>query len=135
MLSSPADRQGHIRELSGFQGTDQDVNSLLSHYETILNIYWQAITPTLGRVTVTTVFDRALVRVGAQYPFNDTIELSATGVSVEKLRGELERHVFEDLHAGLDDLLEQLINIIDMLTGDILLRQIVVGLEGQNTHE
>lgn len=106
-----------------------DLAVQIRHFDHILGLCWQRILPTLGRVTVTTVFDRALIRTKTDYPILEKIDVTASGFSLERLPQELSPTDGPMLIKGLTLLGENVVDIITMLTGDILLRQIVNGLE------
>ncbi|MFH7025746.1 MAG: hypothetical protein ACHBN1_10145 [Heteroscytonema crispum UTEX LB 1556] len=102
---------------------------VLEIYEDLLQTIWNRIMPTLGRVTVTAITERALVLTTEKYPLIKQLSLTSEGVSFEILRqhlGEEEKPVLRD---ALKELITNLIDIIAMLTGDILVRKLLNEIE------
>ena len=104
---------------------------VLEIYEDLLKTIWDRILPTLGRVTVMAIMERALVLTKEQYPLIGHLDATPEGVSFEVLRqrlGEEERLL---LREALKELIANLIDILAMLTGDILVRQLLKEIEGR----
>jgi hypothetical protein len=102
---------------------------VLEIYEDLLQTIWNRIMPTLGRVTVTAITERALVLTSEKYPLTKQLRLTAEGVSFDILRqhlGEEEKPVLRD---ALKELVTNLIDILAMLTGDILVRKLLKEIE------
>lgn len=100
-------------------------------YEDLLQTIWNRIMPTLGRVTVTAIMERALVLTAEKYPVIHHLEVRAAGVSFDVLRqrlGEEEKLAMRD---ALKELIANLIDILAMLTGDILVQQLLKEIEGR----
>lgn len=104
---------------------------VLEIYEDLLKTIWNRIMPTLGRVTVSAIMERALVLTAEKYPLIHHLEVGAEGVSFDILRqrlGEEEKFALRD---ALKELVANLIDILAMLTGDILVRQLLKEIEGR----
>ncbi|MEO0373618.1 MAG: hypothetical protein AAF329_03110 [Cyanobacteria bacterium P01_A01_bin.17] len=104
---------------------------VLEIYEDLLKTIWDRIMPTLGRVTVSAIMERALVLTAEKYPLIHHLEVGAEGVSFDVLRqrlGEEEKFALRD---ALKELVANLIDILAMLTGDILVRQLLKEIEGR----
>jgi hypothetical protein len=104
---------------------------VLEIYEDLLQTIWNRIMPTLGRVTVTAITERALVLTTEKYPLTKQLRLTADGVSFDILRqhlGEEEKPVLRD---ALKELVTNLIDILAMLTGDILVTKLLKEIEAK----
>ena len=104
---------------------------VLEIYEDLLQTIWNRIMPTLGRVTVTAIMQRALVLTAEKYPLIAHLQTTAEGVSFESLRDRLNEEGKLALRDALKELITNLIDILAMLTGDILVRQLLKEIEGR----
>lgn len=104
---------------------------VLEIYEDLLQTIWNRIIPTLGRVTVTAIMERALVLTAEKYPLIQHLEATASGVSFETLRQHLGEEEKPVLREALKEVITNLIDILAMLTGDILVRQLLKEIEGK----
>lgn len=101
-------------------------------YEDLLQTIWDRILPTLGRVTVSGIMERALALTEETYPLIGLLQVSNEGVSFDTLHqrmGEEEREVIRE---ALKEFVANLIDILAMLTGDILVRKLLQEIEGRN---
>lgn len=104
---------------------------VLKIYEDLLQTIWNRILPTLGRVTVSAIMERALALTAEDFPSVGRLQVTNDGLSFDQLRvrvGEEERDVLRD---ALRELVANLIDILAMLTGDILVRQLIKEIEGR----
>lgn len=102
---------------------------ILEIYEDLLKTIWSRIQPTLGRVTVMAIMERAVVLTKERYLLIEHLRVIPEGVSFDVLRqrvGEEERDVIRE---ALKELIANLIDILAMLTGDILVRQLLQEIE------
>jgi hypothetical protein len=102
---------------------------VLEIYEDLLQTIWNRIMPTLGRVTVTAIMERTLTLTAEKYPLIKHLEVTAEGVSFEVLRQRLEEEGKPVLREALKEVITNLIDILAMLTGDILVRQLLKEIE------
>ncbi|HEY9830795.1 MAG TPA: hypothetical protein V6D26_09455 [Stenomitos sp.] len=102
---------------------------VLEIYEDLLQTIWNRIMPTLGRVTVTAITERALALTAEKYPLIKHLEATTEGVSFEVLRQHLGEERKPILREALKDVITNLIDILAMLTGDILVRQLLKEIE------
>ena len=103
---------------------------VLEIYEDLLQTLWNRILPTLGRVTVSAIVERALALTKETYPVIGRLQVTNDGLSFDQLRvrvGEEERDLLRD---ALKELVANLIDILAMLTGDILVRHLIKEIEG-----
>lgn len=102
---------------------------VLEIYEDLLQTIWNRIMPTLGRVTVTAIMERALTLTAEKYHLIKHLEVTAEGVSFEVLRQRLEGEGKPVLREAFKEVITNLIDILAMLTGDILVRQLLKEIE------
>jgi hypothetical protein len=102
---------------------------VLEIYEDLLQTIWNRIMPTLGRVTVTAIMERALTLTAEKYPLIKHLEVTAEGVSFEVLRQRLGEEGKPVLREAFKEVITNLIDILAMLTGDILVRQLLKEIE------
>lgn len=98
---------------------------VLEIYEDLLQTIWNRIMPTLGRVTVTAIMERALALTVEKYPLIKHLEVRTEGVCFEVLRQHLGEEEKPILREALKEVITNLIDILAMLTGDILVRQLL----------
>lgn len=104
---------------------------VLGIYEELLQKVWDRIVPTLGRVTTVAIMERAIVLTKENYPIIADLEIGGNGLIVDKLRefaGGSDSDVIRD---ALKELVVNLIDILAMLTGDILVTQLIKEIEGR----
>jgi len=131
-----SDRKNNVSEESVQERVDQAKTiarkeEVLEIYEDLLKTIWNRIMPTLGRVTVTAIMERALVLTAEKYPLIHHLEVRVEGVSFEILRQRLGEEEKLALRDALKELVANLIDILAMLTGDILVRQLLKEIEGR----
>lgn len=104
---------------------------VLEIYDDLLRTIWNRILPTLGRVTVMAIMERTLALTSETYPLIARLKVTHEGVLFHVLRdrlGESERQVIRE---ALKELIANLIDILAMLTGDILVKQLLQEIEGR----
>jgi hypothetical protein len=102
---------------------------ILEIYEDLLKTIWNRIQPTLGRVTVMAIMERAVVLTKERYLLIEHLRVIPEGVDFHPLHqrvGEEDRDVIRE---ALKELIANLIDILAMLTGDILVRQLMQEIE------
>ncbi len=116
-------------EETEYTGVPGGLGNVLEIYEDLLQTIWDRIQPTLGRVTVRAIMERTLVLTRERYPLVAHLQVSSEGLIFDALRqnGNVEE---QDLvREALDDVVANLIDILSMLTGDILVRQLMQEIE------
>jgi hypothetical protein len=103
---------------------------VLAVYEDLLQTIWNRILPTLGRVTVMAIVERSLTLTKASHPSLAPLQVTAEGLSFDALRQQVEDEERVTLRDALKELVANLIDILAMLTGDILVRQLIKEIEG-----
>ena len=104
---------------------------VLEIYNDLLRTIWDRILPTLGRVTVMAIMERALVLTQEQYSVVGYLQVTSEGVSFRGLSRNMSEEDNQVIRDGLKELIANLIDILAMLTGDILVRQLLQEIEGR----
>ena len=129
---SPRESPGHeaAEKMVAERVSQARKEEVLEIYEDLLQTIWNRILPTLGRVTVSAIVERALALTKETYPVIGRLQVTNDGLSFDQLRvrvGEEERDLLRD---ALKELVANLIDILAMLTGDILVRHLIKEIEG-----
>jgi hypothetical protein len=105
---------------------------VLEIYEDLLQTVWDRILPTLGRVTVMAIMERAVVLTKESYPVVDCLKVSPDGLQFDNLRECLSESDLATIREALRELVADLIDILAMLTGDILVQQLIKEIDGRH---
>jgi hypothetical protein len=98
-------------------------------YEDLLQTVWDRILPTLGRVTTIAIMERAIVLAKEHYPIIGKLQIGANGVLLEGLKESIEVSEPDIVRAAFKELVAAFIDILAMLTGDILVKQVIKEIE------
>lgn len=104
---------------------------VLEIYNDLLKTIWNRILPTLGRVTVMAIMERALAITEETYPLIGYLQVTSEGVSFRGLSQNVKDEDTHVIREGLKELVANLIDILAMLTGDILVKQLLQEIEGR----
>lgn len=93
-------------------------------YGQVLEAIWHRIQPTLGRVTLSAIVERARALTRETHPIIADLGVTPQGIDLEALEplGEAEA---ETVQQALQAFVTHMLDILVMLTGDILLRELV----------
>lgn len=105
----------------------------LAAWEKLLTLIWQRISPVLGGVTLMIAVNRALSLTQEQYPDLNHLLTTPEGLDFRFLRQQLEKSETPLHPEGFQTLVSHLLEILRLLSGDILLRSLLQALETQ-TH-
>jgi hypothetical protein len=105
---------------------------VLEIYEELLQTVWNRILPTLGRVTVMAIMERAIILTKESYPIVERLEVTSDGLSFDSLRSSMNESELEVIREALRELVADLIDILAMLTGDILVQQLIKEIDGRH---
>jgi hypothetical protein len=106
---------------------------VLDIYNDLLKTIWNRILPTLGRVTVMAIMERALVLTEESYAIIGYLKVTSEGVSFRTLSQNVKDEDNHIIREGLKELIANLIDILAMLTGDILVKQLLQEIEGRTS--
>jgi hypothetical protein len=103
----------------------QRQEDVLKAYDDLFKLIWHRVQPMLGRITVMAIMQRALVLTQERYPLVAHLYVAPEGVSFDRLRQRLEEQDQRALHETLSHLLGNFLDILTMLTGDILVPRLL----------
>ncbi|AFZ36844.1 hypothetical protein Sta7437_3338 [Stanieria cyanosphaera PCC 7437] len=106
---------------------------ILKIYQDLLQVIWNKILPTLGQVTVMAIMERALVLTKEKYSLIRYLHITPQGISFEELFLRLKQEEELIIQEALKKLVVNVFDMLIMLTGDILIQQLVVELENRKT--
>lgn len=102
---------------------------VLTIYQDLLQTIWNRILPTLGRVTVVVIIERALTITQKKYPILRHLRVVQEGIDFQEMQMHVDEVGHDRLREGLNELIVTLIDILAMLTGNILVEQLVKEIE------
>jgi hypothetical protein len=105
-------------------------DEVIATYEDLLRTIWNRLVPTLGRVTVTAILERSASITAERFPFINALQVSREGISFRLLREQLESQDQNAIRDAMKDLVANLIDLLAVLTGDIIVRQLLKEVEG-----
>jgi hypothetical protein len=131
----PQERPGRevVEKMVAERVTQARKEEVLTIYEDLLSTIWNRIVPTLGRVTVSAIMERALALTKDTYPLLGHLQVTDGGVSFDVLHQRIGEEKREEIREALKELVANLIDILAMLTGDILVKQLVREIEGRQS--
>ena len=104
---------------------------VIAVYHDLVQTIWDRLTPTLGRVTVAAIMERSLAATIEHYGFMSNLRVTREGVSFDALREHLDDEERDSIRDGMKDLITNLIDLLAMLTGDIIVRNLIREIEGE----
>jgi hypothetical protein len=128
-------KPGHeVIELAVQERVDQArKEEVLDIYNDLLRTIWNRILPTLGRVTVMAIMERSLALTEETYPIIGYLKVTSEGISFRILSQNVQDTDNQNIREGLKELVANLIDILAMLTGDILVKQLLQEIEGRKS--
>ena len=131
----PEERPGHevAEKMIAERVSQARKEEMLEIYEDLLQTLWNRILPTLGRVTVMAIMERSLALTSEKYPLIGHLQVTNEGVSFSVLSQQMGQEERESVRDALKELVANLIDILAMLTGDILVRQLIKEIEGKQS--
>lgn len=106
---------------------------VLGIYEELLQTVWDRILPTLGRVTTVAIMERAIILTKEKYPIVSRVGVGPRGLVLDSLRESSNGADSATIREALKELVADLIDILAMLTGDILVSQLIKEIEGRRS--
>ena len=104
---------------------------VIAVYHDLVQTIWDRLTPTLGRVTVAAIMERSLAATIEHYGFMSNLRVTREGVSFDALREHLDDEERDSIRDGMKDLITNLIDLLAMLTGDIIVKNLIREIEGE----
>lgn len=119
---------------SGEKGKDERVK-ILDIYADLLNNIWRRVLPVMGKRTVVAIMKRALALTEPQNPFIRHLRVTGEGFSFEGLYNRASGEKTETIRAAFRDFTANVIEIITILTGDILTQRLKEMINGKDTDD
>lgn len=101
---------------------------ILKTYEDLLKTIWDRVVPTLGIVSTSTIFKRAIGTTENKYPIIGHLKVGDTGFSFV----ELEKNLGEDekvIRDSFKELIASLFDILAKLTGKVIVEGLIEEVE------
>jgi len=102
---------------------------VLETYEDLLSTIWNRIVPTLGQVTVLAIIKSSLALTEQHHHIIGSLVVTGEGMSFDALHQRLEEDERDAMGQALKELIANIIDILAMLTGDVLVRQLLQQVE------
>ena len=125
-----ADYRQRIDEYVAAQVASARKQEILTIYAELLDGIWQRIIPTLGRMTVVAIVERAL-RVSARQHriLLHVVVTRDNGIDLGPVREHTLVIPRDELHGAFKDLIVNIVDLLVMLTGDLLVRHVVADID------
>jgi hypothetical protein len=99
-------------------------------YEEVLLAVWAKILPTLGKITVRTIAQRALHLTAQSYPILDSMTVTEDGFDFRSLKERVDERDKATIREALKELIVSLFDILAKLTGNVLVDRLAREIEG-----
>ena len=101
--------------------------------QALLRIIWSRLQPTLGSTTMVAIMQRAVGLTKEHYPRVVYLQVSGNGINLDELCQHTEAIEMERVQDMLKLFLLHIFEILVALTGDILVRQLLLEVERRDT--
>lgn len=101
----------------------------LEIYDELLRTVWDRILPTLGRATVVAITERALALTQEHFPIIERLKVGPDGLVFDGLRESMGESDIAVIRDALRELVADLIDILAILTGDTLVKQLITEID------
>lgn len=113
------------------QRVDRGVKTeVVDIYEEILVAIWAKIVPTLGKITVRTIAQRALHLTAQSYAILDSMTVTDDGFDFRTLKERVDERDKAAIREALKELIVSLFDILAKLTGNVLVDRLTREIEG-----
>lgn len=131
-LESPKPDTGRkvVERVLGERINNAHKEEVLDIYEGLLQTVWERIFPILGRVTVIAIMERAIAITKQECPFIRRLRIGPKGPVFDGLHEAAAEADIAAIRDAMRELVANLIDILAMLTGDILVKQLIKEIEG-----
>jgi len=99
-------------------------------YEEVLLAVWAKILPTLGKITVRTIAQRALHLTAQSYAILDSMTVTDDGFDFRTLKERVDERDKAAIREALKELIVSLFDILAKLTGNVLVDRLAREIEG-----
>ena len=110
---------------------DQGVKAeVVDIYEEVLSAVWAKILPTLGKITVRAIAQRALHLTAQSYAILDSMTVTEDGFDFRTLKERVDEKDKAAIREALKELIVSLFDILAKLTGNVLVDRLTREIEG-----
>jgi len=110
---------------------DRDVKKeVVDIYEEILVAIWAKIVPTLGKITVRTIAQRAVHLTTQRYTALESVAVTDDGFDFRSLKERVDERDKVTIREALKELIVSLFDILAKLTGNVLVDRLTREIEG-----
>lgn len=131
-LESSKPDTGHkvVERMLGERINNAQKEEVLDIYQGLMQTVWERIFPILGRVTLIAIMERAVVITKKECPFVRKLRIGPQGPVFDGLHEAAADAEISDIRRAMRELVANVIDILAMLTGDLLVKQLVRDIEG-----
>ena len=108
---------------------DARKDEVLNVYQDVLESVWNSMAPILGDTASVAIISQTIEKTKPSFSLLGHIQVTAHGISIEQLRRSVSNEEPGTLRLGLKELIANLINILVLLTGDIVVKELFKGVE------
>ena len=137
LLGDRADVHRATEELVAQKIGEVRRDEIITTYQDLIDSIWRRLESTLGQVTVAILMDRALTETTDRYTLLDVLEVGRSGLNLTVLEqkisllGETEDETrLAAARESLRELVVRLVDLLAVLTGDIVVRSMLEDLGG-----
>jgi hypothetical protein len=110
---------------------DQGVKTeVVDIYEEVLLAVWAKILPTLGKITVRTIAQRAVHLTAQRYAALESVAVTEDGFDFRSLKERVDERDKAPIREALKELIVSLFDILAKLTGNVLVDRLTREIEG-----
>jgi len=103
---------------------------LVEIYGDLLNSLWGRMVPTLGSITVQSIFERAAFKTSRKFPFLSGLRANEGGVDISPVRENASGEEVGRVKEAFHDLIGNIFDILARLTGEAIASRIMREVEG-----
>lgn len=136
MEKAPENGHNIVKEIIIKKRVDQTrVDELIDIFVDLVQTIWDRIFPTLGRVTIMAIMERALAQTKEHFSIISHLSIESKGVSFKIFREKIATEDRCFIQESLMEFVANLIDILAILTGNILVTKLQREFEGRAKHE
>ncbi len=110
-----------VKETKGGKWTSDLV---LEVYASLLSELWEVVSALIGEAILELLFNLSLRKIGAKYPFLNSLGVSEGGISMDRLREEYRTLPPSEIHRGFQSLINHLLNLFSALAEGVISREV-----------
>lgn len=142
-MTAPKSGFEHVQNIARIERYIQErtqslpAEDLPGFYEMLLQTIWGRILPILGQVTVLAILERAITLTAREHQEIRLVRIVNQQFDFSELHQEQERSATPPMQRcqAYHTLVAHLVRILTVLTGDVIIRQLLKALERQEAEE